>query len=348
MNRGKELLVGLVIISAVVVAVGGTLWLQGVAVGRGMVPVDARLESVGQLAEGNVVTYRGVRIGQVSRIEVEPGGRAVRVRLLIAGDVQLPQDPAVVLGPESLFGAWQAEIVSRSRYPRFPFFDVSDSTSVAPQDDSGTLSALEPPVAVLGGYALPEISRLTASAEEISGNLAELTQRLEIAFNQETADNLARAIGNIEAITQEVRTLVQQQAMVAQSLTANADTALGEIQVAAVAARTSFERVDSLLADQQLDSTINNFAAASRDLRTILAALSDTTGGLDGTLERADSAFARIDRMTQRIEAGEGTLGRLLGDTTFIVRAEGVLTQLDLLLADFRENPGRYVRLSIF
>ena len=344
MSRGKELLVGLVIIAAVVVAVGGTLWLQGVAVGRGMVPVDARLENVGQLAEGNAVTYRGVPIGQVSRIQVEDGGRAVRVRLLIAQDVQLPDDAGVVLGPESLFGAWQAEIVSRASFPRFPFFETEDNAPPTPPVAFGEV----PPVAVLGGYALPEISRLTASAEEISGNLAELTQRLEIAFNQETADNLARAIGNIEAITQEVRTLVQQQAVVAQSLTANADTALGEIQMAAVTARSSFERVDSLLADQQLDSTITNFAVASRDLRSILAALADTTGGLDGTLERADSAFARIDRMTQRIEAGEGSLGRLLGDTTFIVRAEGVLTQLDLLLADFRENPGRYVRLSIF
>jgi phospholipid/cholesterol/gamma-HCH transport system substrate-binding protein len=344
MNRGKELLVGLVIIAAVVVAVGGTLWLQGIAVGRGMVPVDARLANVGQLAEGNAVTYRGVPIGQVSRIQVEEGGRAVRVRLLIAQDVQLPDDAGVVLGPESLFGAWQAEIVSRSAFPRFPFFEAEGTGPPTPPLVFGD----EAPVAVLGGYALPEISRLTASAEEISGNLAELTERMEIAFNQETADNLARAIGNIEAITEEVRTLVQQQAVVAQALTANADTALGEIQTAAVTARLSFERVDRLLADQQLDSTIANFAVASRDLRNILAALSDTTGGLDGTLERADSAFARIDRMTQRIEAGEGSLGRLLGDTTLIVRAEGVLTQLDLLLADFRENPGRYVRLSIF
>ena len=326
MNRGKELLVGLVIIGAVVVAVGGTLWLQGVAVGRGMIPVDARLENVGQLAEGNAVTYRGVPIGQVSRILVEDGGRAVRVRLLIDQGVQLPDDAGVVLGPESLFGAWQAEIVSRASFPRFPFFEAGDSAPPTPPLAFGQ----EPPRAVLGGYALPEISRLTASAEEISGNLADLTERLEIAFNQETADNLARAIGNIEAITQEVRTLVQQQAVVAQALTANADTALGEIQMAAVTARSSFERVDRLLADQQLDSTIANVAVASRDLRTILAALSDTTGGLDGTLERADSAFARIDRMTQRIEAGEGSLGRLLGDTAFIVRAEGVLAQLDL------------------
>lgn len=347
MNRGKELLVGLVILAAIVVGVAGTLWLQGSNFGRPMVPLDVRLESVGQLAEGNAVTYRGVPIGQVSTIQVEDGGGAVRVRLLLAQAIQLPADAAVVLGPESLFGAWQAEIVSRASYPRFPFFEVGDSV-YEPSATAPSGAAAEPPVAVLGGYALPELSRLTASAEEISGNLADLTERMEIAFNQETADNLARAIGNIEAITEEVRTLVQQQAVVAQSLTANADSALGEIQTAAVAARTSFQRVDSVLADPQIDSVLVNVAEASRNLRDIMASLSDSTGGLDGALQRADSAFARIDRMTARIERGEGSLGRLLGDSTFIVRAEDVLGQLDLLLADFRENPGRYVRLSIF
>ncbi|MEX2466294.1 MAG: MlaD family protein [Gemmatimonadota bacterium] len=346
MNRGKELLVGLVILAAIVVGVGGTLWLQGANLGQARIPIDVRLESAGQLAEGNVVTYRGVPIGQVSSIQVEEDGSAVRVRLLLSQEVNLPPDAAVVLGPESLFGAWQAEIVSRESYPRFPFLEGDGPEDGEMAVDSG--SGEPEDVRVLGGYALPELSRLTASAEEISGNLAELTERLEVAFNQETADNLAQAIANIEGITQEVRTLVDQQAVVAATLTANADSALGEIQTAAVAARTSFERIDGLLGDQQIDSIVTNFALASADLRRVMAEVTDSTGGLDGTLERADSAFARIDRMTARIEAGEGSLGRLLGDTIFAVRAGDVLMQLDLLLQDFRENPGKYVRLSIF
>lgn len=345
MSRTKELLVGLVILASIVVGVGGTLWLQGASLGQARIPVDVRLESVGQLAEGNVVTYRGVTIGRVSRIEVEPDGAAVRVRLLLNQEVTLPIDAAVVLGPESLFGAWQAEIVSRASYPRFRFLDPEGLGDGRMTSHSG-LGDSEVPV--LGGYALPELSRLTASAEEISGNLAELTERLEVAFNQETADNLARAIGNIEAITQEVRTLVNQQAVVATSLTANADSALAEIQTAAVAARMSFERIDGILAGQQIDSIVTNFAAASGDLRRVMAELTDSTGGLGGTLARADSAFARVDRMTARIEQGEGSLGRLIGDTVFAVRAQDVLSQLDLLLRDFRENPGKYVRLSIF
>jgi phospholipid/cholesterol/gamma-HCH transport system substrate-binding protein len=332
--RGKELLVGSVIIAAISVAVVGTLWLQGTNFGRPVTPIYALLESVAQLQEGNAVTYRGVRIGRVNAISVEPGGVGVRVVLLLDQEVSLPGDAAVVLGPESLFGDWQAEIVSRSSFPGFPFYELPD---VLPAD---TLT--------LGGYALPELSRLTASAEQIAQNVAELTDRLELAFNQETADNLARAIGNIEAITAEVRVLVQQQGEVAASITASADSALAEIQVASTAARHTFESMEGILTGPQVDSILANATVASDGIRSLAEAMADSTGGLAMTLTRADSAFSRLDRLTALIERGEGTIGRLLYDSTLAVRAEDVLLQLDLLLQDLRENPRRYVRLSIF
>ena len=338
MNRNKEFLVGAVIILAIVVAVGGTLWLQGTNFGRATTTVEVLLESAGQLSEGNPVTYRGVRIGRTASIDVEPGGAGVRVTLLLTEPMTLPADAGVLLGPESLFGDWQAEVVSRSRFPRFAFFDVPDGT---PRRSDET-------VGVVGGYALPEITRLTASAEQISVNLADLTARLELAFNQETADNLARAIGNIQVITAEVRALVQQQSVVAASITASADSALMEVELAAQAARRSFDRVEDFVGNARVDSIVDNVRTASEGLRTLAADLADPESGLASTLERADSAFLRLDRIAAGLEAGEGSLGRLLADTTFAVRAEAALLSFDLLLADVRENPHRYVRLSIF
>ena len=129
MNRSKEFLVGAVIIASIAVGVGGTVWLQGTNFGRATTTVEVLLESVGQLSEGNPVTYRGVRIGQTASIDVEPGGSGVRVTLLLTEEVELPSDPGVVLGPESLFGDWQAEIVSRARFPRFAFYQVPAGTS---------------------------------------------------------------------------------------------------------------------------------------------------------------------------------------------------------------------------
>jgi phospholipid/cholesterol/gamma-HCH transport system substrate-binding protein len=333
MTRGRELLVGAVIIVAVVVAVVGTLWLQGTTFGP-VTTGSVVTESVGQLADGNAVTYRGVRIGQVSGIAVLSDGTGVEVTLVFESDVTLPADAAVVFGPESLFGDWQAEIVSRASYPRYPFFNVPVGADFPPS--------------VLGGYALPEISRLTASADEISNNLASLSDRLELAFNEETAASLSTAIANIQTITEQIRTLVAQQSEVAVSITANADSALAQIEVASEAARRSFERLEGVLDDAQVDSVLADMRLASRSIREVAGELADSTSGLASTLGRADSAFARIDRIGARIEAGQGALGRLVADSTLAVRAEGVLDQLDLLLEDLRANPRRYIRLSVF
>lgn len=333
MTRGKEAMVGVVIILAITVAVVGTLWLQGRTFGP-VITASVLTESAGQLNGGNTVKYRGVGIGQVADISVLPDGSGVRVTLVFESDVTLPGDAAVVLGPESLFGDWQAEIVSAASYPRFPFFEV-------PADATG-------PSPVLGGYALPELSRLTNSAEQISLNLADLTERLELAFNEETTQGLATAIANVQAITEDVRTLVAQQSEVANSITANADSALAEIEIAAGAARRSFELMEGALEGQRLDSILDNVRTASTGLRTMVGELADSTSGLGATLTRVDSTFLRLDRIAARVEEGEGSIGRLLTDTLLAVRAEDVLGQLELLLEDLRENPRRYVRLSIF
>lgn len=335
MNPRREIQVGAVIILALAVAVFGTLWLQGTNWGRPSIEVHVLLRDVAQLAEGNAVKLRGVQIGKVDVIAVEPAGEAVRLTLLLDQAVALPADAVVIVAPESLFGDWQAEIVGRDQYPGFAYYDVPES-------------AVPGQIRVLGGYALPELSRLTASAEQISDNLAVLSERFEVAFNDETAVSLAQAIDNMEAISQEIRELVVQQSEIALSLTSNADSALAEIEEASRSARQSFQRINSVLTDVQIDSIVTSFRMATANIRDIGQNLREPSADLSSTLARADSAFARLDRLAAGVEAGEGALGRLMADSTLAVRAEGVLGQLDLLLQDLRENPRRYVRLSIF
>ena len=229
----------------------------------------------------------------------------------------------------------QAEIVSRRSYPVYDYYEVPKSERTRG-------------VRVLGGYALPEFSRLTASADQIAKNLASLTDRLEVAFNDSTAENVRRAIENIQVISNDLRTFVAQQTEVAVRVTASADSALGEIEGASRAARSSFDRIDRLLADAQVDTILSNIRLATGSIQRIAGDLTGSTDDLNRTLARADSAFARVNRISSRLEAGQGALGKLLVDSTLAVRAGDVLDQLNLLLADLRENPRRYVRLSIF
>src|SRR5262245_9648238 len=104
MTQGKELVVGATIIAALVGVVVGTLWLQGTNFGQTTTRVEVLVRDVGQLTEGNSVKFRGVTIGRVADVLVEPGGNAVRLVLELEGDVTISDDAAVLIAPESLFG----------------------------------------------------------------------------------------------------------------------------------------------------------------------------------------------------------------------------------------------------
>ena len=329
MTRGRDILVGVVILAAVVVTVVGTLWLQDVGWGQDMRTIEARFLEVGQLMEGNDVKVRGVSIGRVREIRVEPDGQAVHVTMRIQSDVQLPEEPVVILSPESMFGDWQAQITSRARFPRYTFTE-------APGEN------------VLPGHTLPDISQLTAAADEIAGNLRTLTDRVEMAFTEETARNIAAAIDNIQLVSQRLGELVSQQAQTFDNLATRVEASADELGGAARAVRTTFERVDTLLVQSEVDSMLADSRAAARSIREVSDNLATTTQDLESTLTHADSTFTQLNRITEQLDAGEGTLGRLLHDTTLVTRATTTLTELQLLLEDFRQNPNRYVRLSIF
>lgn len=329
MTRRREILVGIVIVAGVLAAVLGTLWLQDASFGRGTKELEGLFLEVGQLMEGNSVKLRGVAIGRVQEILVEPDGTAVRVRMRVREDVTLPDNRAVVSAPESMFGDWQIEIVNPESYPNWVFLDPDDPD-------------------VMGGYALPDFSRLTAAADQISENLGALTDRVEEAFTEETAQDLSQAINNIQEVSERLRQLVEAQAGAFSDLASEFETSAVEIGMAAHSAHLTFERAEELLGAPTTDSLMLDARATVSNLKELSRDLTLATQGAQGMIQRVDSTFARLDRMTAQVEAGEGALGALMNDSTLVNQAQGVLSALTSLLEDLQENPQRYVRLSIF
>ncbi len=329
MTRRREIMVGLVIVAGIAAAVLGTLWLKDASFGRGTREVEALFLEVGQLMNGNSVKLRGVAIGRVQSIAVEPNGGAVRVRMRIRADVVLPAVSAVLLAPESMFGDWQAEIVNPNSYPQYFFYEPGAT-------------------GVMGGYALPDFSRLTAAADQISKNLGDLTERVEQAFTEETAQNLSQAIDNIQEVSERLRELVEAQAGAVSDLASEFETSAVELGLAAHSARLAFDRAEEILGAPSADSMMLDARATVANLKALSGELSAATQGAHGMIVRVDSTFARLDRMTAQVEAGEGALGLLMRDPALVTNAQDVLAELTALLKDLQANPARYVRLSIF
>ena len=335
MREGREIVVGVVIILAVAVVAAGTLFLKGARFGQEITRVDVLAGDVGQLMEGNDVKFRGVDIGQVQSITVEPGGNAVRIALELDGQIELTRDAVAIIAPESLFGDWETEILSRERFPRYDYYEVEEG-----RRDGG--------VPVIGGYAIPDISRLTASMEAVADNVGALSARFERAFSEETADALSQAIRDLQVISEDVKNLIEQQATTFENVSANVERAAGEIGDAAATGRTTLERIDGILASGELDSLLVNLEAASRNLEEVTANLGGSTAEMDRTMALVDSTLLEVRAITGGIRAGEGSLGMLFADSSLYLQAERTLGQLDSLLVDLRANPGRYINLSIF
>ena len=328
MDRKRETLVGFVVVLGIAVGVTGTIWLKG-GWGRDGQLVQAAATSVGQLIEGAAVKFRGVSVGRVEAVTVIPSGEAVMIDMTIRPDLAIPADAAVLLAPESMFGDWQAEIVNRADFPRQAFLEY-------------------PGEGVLPGVALPDISRITATADEIAHNLSTISERFEVAFTEETASNLRRAIDNLGEVSDGLSEIISQQAERFDDLADGVNESARELGAAARAARMSFERVDAIIAGAGLETIASDAGASMENLRALTDDMGASMEELRGAARRADATFARLDALLSAAEAGDGSLGRLLADPALADGAVDAIVELRALLADIQENPRRYLSFSIF
>ena len=88
-----------------------------------------------------------------------------------------------------------------------------------------------------------------------------------------------------------------------------------------------------------LDNTLTNLSAISDSL-----AAADITQ----TVNNAKKALADVSDIMQKINEGDGTMGKLINNDTLYYNLEKSAEDLDKLLKDMRINPGRYVHFSIF
>jgi phospholipid/cholesterol/gamma-HCH transport system substrate-binding protein len=84
------------------------------------------------------------------------------------------------------------------------------------------------------------------------------------------------------------------------------------------------------------------------ELDSSLAAVGRAGGKFEVTVDNLHDVSADLKEITAKLRSGEGSAGRLINDDTLIRRLEATTASLDTLLKDLRENPGRYVKFSLF
>jgi phospholipid/cholesterol/gamma-HCH transport system substrate-binding protein len=138
----------------------------------------------------------------------------------------------------------------------------------------------------------------------------------------EVFDNLKNTISNLERTSSELNGIL-----------ANNKGKLGSI----------FDNVNSISANlrannEELTNAIQNASLITDSLAQL---------NLSGTLRKVDQALQGVTKITQQINTGEGSLGKLIQSDSLHNEVVQASRSLDLLLNDMRVNPKRYLSFSI-
>ncbi len=335
MKRPNETVVGLAILLAFVVVMVGLIFLSQTSFRERDLVQVARFRSIGGLNVGAPVTRSGVRVGRVTAVRLAPEDW-VEVEIALSTSVQLPQQPVVIAASASLFGEWQATIISRAAAPE-------DQTVRAALDEAAQAAGTAWP-----GAILPDISELTSQANRIANNVNSITDRVEGTLDDQVMADLRETVASIRKMSQSLATFTDQQATVLTRLSENLAATAGVVNEFSLATRTVMQRVDSSTAAGELGRVLTNSAATTEDLRQVAANLREVSSTLAGQRVSMANTLSSVDTVLARMRDGRGTLSMLASDSTLYLETRNTLTQFRELLADIKANPRRYLKFSVF
>lgn len=84
------------------------------------------------------------------------------------------------------------------------------------------------------------------------------------------------------------------------------------------------------------------------DLTSTMASADSLMVRLNATSESIEGVVASLETILNRMENGEGTLGQLSVNDSLFTSLSAAVESARLLMDDVRENPGRYINVSIF
>jgi phospholipid/cholesterol/gamma-HCH transport system substrate-binding protein len=167
-------------------------------------------------------------------------------------------------------------------------------------------------------------------AGAMAGDLSDATEQLG-----ELASRLGNVLGSLE------RNVLNDEALASiRETLVNLETATGDL-----AAMAAENRRDLKLA-------MTNIKGASKHLQEAASGLDNLVNNNEAVVTEAISRLSnvagRLDTLTAGLDEGEGTLGMLLKDEALYTSLQSAVDELNALIQDIQENPGRYIHVSVF
>ncbi len=316
MQRGKELKIGILVLLGAGILVLGVNYLKGFnPLGRGE-DFHAIYERVDGLAVSNPVIVNGFKVGQVSSIDFDAKGNgSLHVTFLIdQPNLQLTRGTVARIVSNDLFGTKAIDLIA------------GRGSGIVQSGDTLT-SEIEMGIAE---SVKQELIPLRQRTDQLIAGVDEILLNLQTVFQDSATQGLPKAFESIQRTMENL-----------ESTSKTLDLTIAENRSALKGIVDNMESLTGFVNSQQgaLSNALGNFSQISDSLADLQ---------LSTTLKRADASVAELNRLLQGLNAGEGSLGKLLKSDSLHDGLMATNKEMQYLINDLYLNPQRYVRVSVF
>jgi phospholipid/cholesterol/gamma-HCH transport system substrate-binding protein len=309
--RASYVLVGAVVLALLAGLAAFSLWLVEAGVDRDVARYEiAFAGSVSGLQEGGQVLYRGIPVGRVGNIRIDPGNvETVLVTVEVDRETPIKADTIATLEFQGLTG--------------IAYVQLRGGTQASARLDP---NARTPPRIASHRSAL---ERVFESTPELLARTVAVVDRLSLLLTDENMESLAGILRNVETVT---ATLADRSAEVDEVLSGAANMT-GVIQGTAAEIRqlaTDLRQLTGRL-DQQVEGVSTDLGDTLTDLRGAASSTAGAAGRLEqmlGELEEPVDDFAAT---------GLYEFTQLIGETRLLVAALSRITK------EFERDPAGFL-----
>lgn len=312
-NRSHALLAGLFTLLLGVALVAAVLWFQGdTSDSRRYVLVSER--GVAGLNVQAAVRYRGVAVGKVERIALDPQNRRT-VLVEISVDKTTP--------------------VSTATYGVLGYQGITGLSYVRLEDDNQVGEPLPQTADAMTGIELRPsfLDQFGSSGQEIVASVTEIGDRIKLLLSDE---NRAHVVNTLKSLDSAAERIAQ--------LSADLQPAVQALPGLAAELERAVQPLPEMIAN--IDRGVQELPELRKDASKTLRSVDQTFDNLNRLVIDARARVAAVDRAANRLTASVTESADSFGDASDKALAS-TLPKLERLIADLSANSRRLDRLLV-
>ncbi len=332
----NESKIGILAIVTIAVFIIGFKFIKGQNVLSSSQLIYVKYESVDQLSVSSPVLLSGFQVGVVSDLYLDPDNMTSIIAILdIDNSIKIHKDAVAEIMSASMMGGKAVRISNNKPC-------AGGDCAVSSGFIKGrTLSMLEAmvPAGDVEQYLKLAKENLGPAFDDLNAKLKDPNDDNMIG---KTFQDLQLTMANLNAATTKLNSMLANSSGKLNATLANAQSISGNIEAN----------------NEKISTVLDNFATLSAKLneidmkgtvdqtKTTLASTDEAIIKLKTTLESADKALNEFGLLAKNVNEGDGAISMLMKDEAFAQKLNKTVTDLDILLKDFKDHPYNYMPLK--